>query len=83
MNNIRNRFAHDLKPNDESITSKINNMKIPWLTKKSIEQCDTLTIYRMVSWATVSEVKNSLKQNRRDMFYPDETEYDMEKKEYL
>lgn len=83
MNNIRNQFAHTLKPNDLSITDKIKNMKIPWLTNNTIEKMNSSDIYKSVSWTTVREIKNALEQNRMAMFYPDETEYNTETKQYL
>jgi len=83
MNNIRNIFAHNLKTNDESINSKIQNMSIPWVPGDAKQRLSPLDIYRTVSWTMVTEIKNALQQNRTAMFYPDETEYDKDKKKYL
>jgi len=83
MNSIRNQFAHNLKPLDEKIHSKINNMQMPWATNDSMKRMSKWDIYRSVSLNTVTELKNALKQGRTAMFYPDETEYDKEIRKYL
>jgi len=83
MNKIRNHYAHNLETNDDYINDKIEKMEIPWLTSNNIKRLTLIERYRSVTWAMVTELKNALKQNRKAMFYPDETEYDIDKKKYL
>jgi len=58
-------------------------MKTPWMVEETINRMPEIEIYKMVSLNVVKEMKNALEQNRRAMFYPDETEYDSETKQYL
>jgi len=83
MNNIRNHFAHNLETNDDYINDKIKKMEIPWLTPDGIERLSLIDRYRTVTFTMVTELKNALLQNRKAMFYPDETEYDKVKRKYL
>ena len=83
MNTIRNHFAHNLKTNDSYIDDKIEKMEIPWTDIDTVKRTSLVERYRMVSWTMVAELKNAVKQGRRAMFYPDETEYDKAKKKYL
>ena len=83
MNEIRNQFAHNLNVNDEKINSKIQNLKMPWMHSITIDLMPIHDKYRNVSWTMVAEFKNALIQDRKAMFYPDESEYDRDKKKYL
>ncbi len=83
INKIRNDFAHTLEPNETSIQDQIKNMKIPWIGDGTKSKLTTREIYQMVSWAMIRELRNAIQQKRMAMFYPDETEYNSETKEYL
>lgn len=84
INQIRNKFAHTLNPNDQSIHALIRNMKVPWYADiKQVNEKRPIDVYRMVSIQTIIELKNALTQNRNAMFFPDETEYDKENKKYI
>jgi len=83
MNAIRNRFAHELNPNDDVINDKIKKMEIPWYTNDAIDRTPLIDRYRVVSITMVKEIKNALEQNRKAMFYPDETEYDKKTHKFL
>jgi len=73
MNEIRNKFAHKLNPNEDRIRAKIQNMMVPWKPKEVVEAMDGFEIYKNVSITTVLNVKNALEQNRNADFYPDVT----------
>lgn len=79
VNEVRNKFAHNLNPNEKSIQSKIQNMMMPWRPKQLVDAMDSFEIYKSVSIITVIEIKNALEQNRNTDFYPNITISDSKK----
>ncbi len=71
MNEIRNKFAHKLNPNEDRIRAKIQNMLVPWKPAEVVEAMDGFEIYKNVSITTVLNVKNALEQDRNADFYVD------------
>lgn len=56
---------------------------MPWTDAITIDLMHIHDKYRNISWTMVAGIKNALIQNRKAMFYPDESEYDKDKKKYL
>ena len=79
MNEIRNRFAHDLNPNEDSIKAKIDKMLVPWQSKNIVKNMDRFEKYKTVSITTITCVKNSLEHDQNTEFYPQTTIPDSEK----
>ena len=79
MNEIRNKFAHNLNPNQDSIKAKIYKMKVPWKPKDIVDVMDRFEIYKNVAITTILGVKNALEQDRNTNFYVDVTISDSEK----
>lgn len=73
MNEIRNKFAHNLNPNEDRIRAKIRNMMVPWKPKNVVDAMDMFEVYKNVAITTVLAVKNALEQDRNTDFYPDVT----------
>lgn len=71
MNDIRNKFAHRLNPNEDRIRSKIQNMLVPWKPAHVLGSMDEFEIYKNVSITTILCVKNSLEAGKNTDFYPD------------
>lgn len=71
MNEIRNKFAHNLNPNEDRIRAKIRNMLVPWKPRGVVEAMDMFEVYKNVSITTVLAVKNALEQGRNTDFYAD------------
>lgn len=79
MNEIRNKFAHKLNPNEDRIQAKIKNMLIPWKPKHVVDTMDTFEIYKNVAITTILCVKNALSENKNADFYPNVTIPDSQK----
>ncbi len=71
MNEIRNKYAHRLNPNEDRIQSKINKMVTPWLNEDEESKFDTLSKYKAVAITTVTVVKLALEHNKTTEFFPD------------
>lgn len=79
MNEIRNKFAHNLNPNQDAIKAKIEKMLVPWHPEKIVSQMDRFEKYKTVAITTITNVKNALEQNRDTGFYEDISISDSEK----
>jgi len=79
MNEIRNKFAHNLNPNQESIKSKIDKMIIPWHSQTIVNSMDRFEKYKNVAVVTITNVKNAIEENRNTGFYSDVKILDSEK----
>jgi hypothetical protein len=79
MNEIRNKFAHNLNPNQNSIGSKIEKMVLPWHPPSIVNAMDKFEKYKNVAIATITNVKNALEEDRDAVFYPEVKIPDSEK----
>ena len=79
MNEIRNKFAHNLNPNQSSIKAKIEKMILPWHPKQIVDEMDKFEKYKNVAVVTITNVKNALEENRNTDFYPEVKIPDSEK----
>jgi hypothetical protein len=79
MNEIRNKFAHNLNPNQGSIKAKIEKMILPWHPKKIIDGMDKFEKYKNVAVVTITNVKNALEEDRNTEFYSEVKITDSEK----
>ena len=79
MNEIRNKFAHNLNPNQDSIKSKIQKMMVPWHSQQIVNSMDKFEKYKNVAVVTITNVKNALEENRNTNFYPEVTIPESEK----
>ena len=79
MNEIRNKFAHNLNPNQQSIAAKIEKMILPWHPQSIVNSMDKFEKYKSVAVATITNVKNALEENRNTEFYPEVKVSDSEK----
>ena len=79
MNEIRNKFAHNLNPNQDKIQSKIDKMLVPWQPKEFVDSSDRFEKYKTVSINTITALKNAIEQNRNTSFYPEITIPEYEK----
>ena len=79
MNEIRNKFAHNLNPNQSSIKSKIEKMILPWHPKQIVDGMDKFEKYKNVAVVTITNVKNALEDKRNTNFYPEVKISDSEK----
>lgn len=79
MNEIRNRFAHDLNPNEDSIKSKIEKMVIPWHPETIVNQMDRFEKYKTVAVTTITNVKNALESDKNAEFFSEVKVPDSEK----
>ena len=71
MNEIRNKFAHNLNPNQDSIRAKIEKMILPWHPPPVVNAMDKFEKYKNVAVVTITNVKNALEENRDTQFYPE------------
>ncbi len=71
MNEIRNKFAHNLNPNQQSIGAKIEKMMLPWHSPQIVKGMDKFEKYKNVAVVTITNVKNALEEDRNTNFYPD------------
>lgn len=71
MNEIRNKFAHNLNPNQQSIGAKIEKMMMPWHSYEIVNGMDKFEKYKNVAVVTITNVKNALEENRDTQFYPE------------
>lgn len=71
MGEIRNKFAHRLIPNRDSIKAKISNMLTPWIPEQKLSSMDNYERYRSVAIETILAVKNALDNDRNTDLYPD------------
>ncbi|NIM26270.1 MAG: hypothetical protein GTN97_04515 [Nitrosopumilaceae archaeon] len=71
MNEIRNKFAHNLNPNQQSIGAKIEKMMLPWHSTEIVKGMDKFEKYKNVAVVTITNVKNALEEDRNTNFYPD------------
>ena len=71
MNEIRNKFAHNLNPNQDSIKSKIDKMITPWHPQTLVNSMDRFEKYKNVAVVTITNVKNALEEHRNTEFYPE------------
>ena len=69
MNEIRNKFAHNLNPNQQSIAAKIEKMTLPWQPQLIVNSMDKFEKYKSVAVVTITNVKNALEENRNTEFY--------------
>ena len=79
MNEIRNRFAHNLNPNQDKIQSKIDKMLIPSHPAKIADTLDRFEKYKIVAIDTITALKNAVENNERTSFYPEITIPESEK----
>jgi len=79
MNEIRNKFAHNLNPNQDSIKSKIDKMITPWHPQTLVNSMDRFEKYKNVAVVTITNVKNALEEHRNAEFYPEVKIPDSEK----
>ena len=79
MNEIRNKFAHNLNPNQDSIKSKIEKMMLPWQPQQIVNAMDKFEKYKNVAIVTITNVKNALEEKRNTNFYPEVAIPDSEK----
>ena len=79
MNEIRNKFAHNLNPNQQSIAAKIEKMILPWQPQSIVNSMDKFEKYKSVAVVTITNVKNALEENRNTEFYSEVKISDSEK----
>jgi len=79
MNEIRNKFAHNLNPNQQSIAAKIEKMTLPWQPQLIVNSMDKFEKYKSVAVVTITNVKNALEENRNTEFYSEVKISDSEK----
>ncbi len=79
MNEIRNKFAHNLNPNQDKIKSKIDKMLVPWQPKEITDALDRFEKYKTVAINTITALKNAVENNRNASFYPEITISESEK----
>lgn len=71
MNEIRNKFAHNLNPNQDKIKSKIDKMLTPWHPKEVSDSLDRFEKYKTVAINTIIALKNTAENNENSLFYPE------------
>ena len=79
MNEIRNKFAHNLNPNQQSIAAKIEKMILPWQPQLIVNSMDKFEKYKNIAVVTITNVKNALEENRNTEFYSEVKISDSEK----
>lgn len=71
INEIRNKFAHNLNPNQDKIKSKIDKMLTPWHPKEVSDSLDRFEKYKTVAINTIIALKNAAEDNENSTFYPE------------
>lgn len=79
MNEIRNKFAHNLNPNQDRIQSKIDKMLVPWYPKEVTEKMDRFEKYKTVAINTIIALKNAVESKKNTVFFPEVTISESEK----
>lgn len=69
MNEIRNKFAHNLNPNQDKIQAKIDKMLAPWHPEETVDGLDRFEKYKTVAINTIIALKNAVENKKNSTFF--------------